>query len=121
MMGKQELPETVYSPKTAYATSREDRAMTLSSEQFHTLYDGAAQPVVLVQDGAVAECNCHAQEFFTAGTALCAYLPQDTALPETLPKNAAPPHAAVPRPPRMMVTAKKIASGFHFLPMPRSM
>lgn len=58
--------------------------MTLSSEQFHTLYDGAAQPVVLVQDGAVAECNCHAQEFFTAGTALCAYLPQDTALPETL-------------------------------------
>ena len=49
--------------------------MTLSSEQFHTLYDGAAQPVVLVQDGAVAECNCHAQEFFTAGTALCAYLP----------------------------------------------
>ena len=45
--------------------------MTLSSEQFHTLYDGAAQPVVLVQDGAVAECNCHAQEFFTAGTALC--------------------------------------------------
>ena len=58
--------------------------MTLSSEQFHTLYDGVAQPVVLVQDGAVAECNCHAQEFFTAGTALCAYLPQDTALPETL-------------------------------------
>ena len=58
--------------------------MTLSSEQFHTLYDGAAQPVVLVQDGAVAELNCHAQAFFTAGTALCAYLPKDAALPETL-------------------------------------
>ena len=38
--------------------------MTLSSEQFHTLYDGAAQPVILVRDGAVAELNCHAQELF---------------------------------------------------------
>ena len=58
--------------------------MPLSSEQFHILYDGAAQPVVLVQDGAVAELNCHAQELFTVGTPLHAYLPQDTALPETL-------------------------------------
>ena len=58
--------------------------MTLSSEQFHTLYDGAAQPVILVRDGAVAELNCHAQELFAVGTALCAYLPQDAALPEML-------------------------------------
>ena len=43
--------------------------MTLSSEQFHTLYDGAAQPVILVRDGAVAELNCHAQELFAVGTA----------------------------------------------------
>lgn len=42
--------------------------MTLSSEQFHTLYDGAAQPVILVRDGAVAELNCHAQELFAVGT-----------------------------------------------------
>lgn len=47
--------------------------MTLSSEQFHTLYDGAAQPVILVRDGAVAELNCHAQELFAVGTALRAY------------------------------------------------
>ena len=58
--------------------------MTLSSEQFHTLYDGAAQPVILVRDGAVAELNCHAQELFAVGTALRAYLPQDAALPEML-------------------------------------
>ena len=58
--------------------------MPLSSEQFHTLYDGAAQPVVLVRDGAVAELNCHAQELFTVGKPLHAYLPQDAALPETL-------------------------------------
>ena len=51
--------------------------MPLSSEQFHTLYDGAAQPVVLVQDGTVAALNSRAQELFTVGTALCAYLPQD--------------------------------------------
>ena len=57
MMGKQELPETDCFPKPAYATRREDRAMTLSSEQFHTLYDGAAQPVILVRDGAVAELS----------------------------------------------------------------
>ena len=84
MMGKQELPETDCFPKPAYATRREDRAMTLSSEQFHTLYDGAAQPVILVRDGAVAELNCHAQELFAVGTALRAYLPQDAALPEML-------------------------------------
>ena len=58
--------------------------MPLSSEQFHTLYDGAAQPVVLVQDGAVAALNSCAQELFTVGTALCEYLPQDAELPETL-------------------------------------
>ena len=58
--------------------------MPLSSEQFHTLYDGAAQPVVLVRDGAVAELNCHAQELFTVGKPLHAYLTQDAALPETL-------------------------------------
>lgn len=58
--------------------------MTLSSEQFHTLYNGAAQPVILVRDGAVAELNCHAQELFAVGTALRAYLPQDAALPEML-------------------------------------
>ena len=58
--------------------------MTLSSDQFHTLYDGAAQPVILVRDGAVAELNCHAQELFAVGTALRAYLPQDAALPEML-------------------------------------
>ena len=58
--------------------------MTLSSEQFHTLYDGAAQPVILVRDGAVAELNCHAQELFAVGTAFRAYLPQDAALPEML-------------------------------------
>ena len=58
--------------------------MTLSSEQFHTLYDGAAQPVILVRDDAVAELNCHAQELFSVGTALRACLPQDAALPDAL-------------------------------------
>lgn len=58
--------------------------MPLSSEQFHILYDGAAQPVVLVREDAVAELNCRAQELFAVGTPLSAYLPQGTALPETL-------------------------------------
>ena len=58
--------------------------MPLSSEQFHTLYDGAAQPVILVQDDAVAQLNCHAQELFTVGTPLCTYLPHDVPLPQTL-------------------------------------
>ena len=50
--------------------------MPLSSEQFHILYDGAAQPVVLVREDAVAELNCRAQELFAVGTPLSAYLPQ---------------------------------------------
>lgn len=57
--------------------------MTAFVEQFHTLYDEqpAGRPCARRRRRGMQR---HAQEFFTAGTALCAYLPQDTALPETL-------------------------------------
>lgn len=56
--------------------------MPLTPEQFHTLYDSVAQPVVLVRQGAVFACNCCAGELFAPGTPLSDYLQPDTALPE---------------------------------------
>ena len=35
--------------------------MQLSPEQFHTLFDRAAQPVLLVQDGVITQCSSRAE------------------------------------------------------------
>lgn len=55
--------------------------MPLSPEQFHTLYDAVAQPVLLVQDGTVAACSAAACPLVAPGTALDALLPDGEALP----------------------------------------
>lgn len=59
--------------------------MPLMPEQFHTLYDCVAQPVLLVQDGLIVQCNRHAQSVITPGTPLASCLPPEVSLPNPLP------------------------------------
>ena len=65
--------------------------MILSPESFHTLYNGIAQPVLLLQDGLLATCNPAAAPFFQPGEPITAYLPDG----EPFPSEAAQHPAAL--------------------------
>ena len=49
--------------------------MQLSPEQFHTLFDRAAQPVLLVQDGVITQCSSRAEELIAPGSPIRELLP----------------------------------------------
>lgn len=66
--------------------------MPLLPEQFHMLYDGVAQPVLLVQNGTISACNCAAQGLFPERAALSDCMPPEAT---TLPAGADKP-ATIP-------------------------
>ena len=57
--------------------------MPLSSEDFHTLYDAAAQPVLLVQAGQIAACSAAVPTSVAPGRALRTLLPDGQTLPDS--------------------------------------
>ena len=62
--------------------------MQLSPEQFHTLFDRAAQPVLLVQDGVITQCSSRAEGLIAPGSPIRELLPPDAVLQELI--TAAP-------------------------------
>ena len=58
--------------------------MQLSPEQFHTLFDRAAQPVLLVQDGVITQCSSRAEELIAPGSPIRELLPPDAVLQELI-------------------------------------
>lgn len=58
--------------------------MQLSPEQFHTLFDRAAQPVLLVQDGVITQCSTRAEELVAPGSPIRELLPPDAVLQELI-------------------------------------
>ena len=58
--------------------------MQLSPEQFHTLFDRAAQPVLLVQDGVITQCSSRAEGLIAPGTPIRELLPPDAVLQELI-------------------------------------
>ena len=54
--------------------------MQLSPEQFHTLFDRAAQPVLLVQDGVITQCSSRAEVLIAPGSPIRELLPPDAVL-----------------------------------------
>lgn len=57
--------------------------MPLSSEDFHTLYDAAAQPVLLVQAGQISACSAAVPPSVAPGRALRTLLPDGQTLPDS--------------------------------------
>ena len=75
--------------------------MQLSPEQFHTLFDRAAQPVLLVQDGVITQCSSRAEGLIAPGSPIRELLPPDAVLQELIaaaPVRFPAPHR--PSPPR---------------------
>ena len=64
--------------------------MQLSPEQFHTLFDRAAQPVLLVQDGVITQCSSRAEGLIAPGSPIRELLPPDAVLMEIKIPGAAP-------------------------------
>ena len=58
--------------------------MQLSPEQFHTLFDRAAQPVLLVQDGVITQCSSRAEGLIAPGSPIRELLPPDAVLQELI-------------------------------------
>ena len=58
--------------------------MQLSPEQFHTLFDRAAQPVLLVQDGMITQCSSRAEGLIAPGSPIRELLPPDAVLRELI-------------------------------------
>ena len=58
--------------------------MQLSPEQFHTLFDRAAQPVLLVQDGVITQCSSRAEGIIAPGSPIRELLPPDAVLQELI-------------------------------------
>lgn len=58
--------------------------MQLSPEQFHTLFDRAAQPVLLVQDGVISQCSSRAEGLIAPGSPIRELLPPDAVLQELI-------------------------------------
>lgn len=92
--------------------------MPLTPALFHTLYDAAAQPVLLVQDGVVAACSAAAQHTCAAGRTLQSLLPPD----EPLPPLDAPALLPLQLPGGRCVAAAQPVEGdlLLFLPMPET-
>ena len=67
--------------------------MQLSPEQFHTLFDRAAQPVLLVQDGVITQCSSRAEGLIAPGSPIRELLPPDAVLQELI---AAAPGCKLP-------------------------
>ena len=92
--------------------------MQLSPEQFHTLFDRAAQPVLLVQDGVITQCSSRAEGLIAPGSPIRELLPPDavlqeliTAAPRVLPLRLRREAMALPLPaPARRMTAE-LASG----------
>ena len=55
-----------------------------SPEQFHTLFDRAAQPVLLVQDGVITQCSSRAEGLIAPGSPIRELLPPDAVLQELI-------------------------------------
>lgn len=62
--------------------------MPLTPEQFHTLYDLAAQPVALVQKDTITACNPPALHVLSPGSPFSALLPNGETLPRQLLQGA---------------------------------
>ena len=58
--------------------------MQLSPEQFHTLFDRAAQPVLLVQNGVITQCSSRAEGLIAPGSPIRELLPPDAVLQELI-------------------------------------
>ena len=58
--------------------------MQLSPEQFHTLFDRAAQPVLLAQDGVITQCSSRAEGLIAPGSPIRELLPPDAVLQELI-------------------------------------
>ena len=58
--------------------------MQLSPEQFHTLFDRAAQPVLLVQHGVITQCGSRAEGLIAPGSPIRELLPPDAVLQELI-------------------------------------
>lgn len=74
--------------------------MQLSPEQFHTLFDRAAQPVLLVQDGVITQCSSRAEGLIAPGS------------PDPGASAARRGAAGADRPPRPTVLPLRLRTGY---------